>query len=282
MAPGANILLVETPVSESEGVQGFPQIVAAENYVIDHHLGQVISQSFDATEELFPTPQSILNLRSAYVNAAANDVTVLACSGDAGATNFSSATGHGLFPYRVVAWPATDPLVTAVGGTMLSLNAVGNRTKPDQVWNDGFGAGGGGLSTVFSRPAFQDHVQDVVGDARGVPDVSMSAAVNGAVDIYYSFKDYTQSPPVPGPEWQIFAGTSEATPLFAGIVAIADQAVGHPLGDLNPLLHSHSSFPGIVDVTKGNNSFAGVTGFDAGPGYDLASGLGTIVRLTSS
>jgi subtilase family serine protease len=69
MAPGANILLVETPVSESEGVQGFPQIVAAENYVIDHHLGQVISQSFDATEELFPTPQSILNLRSAYVNA---------------------------------------------------------------------------------------------------------------------------------------------------------------------------------------------------------------------
>ena len=54
VAPGANILLVETPVSETEGVTGFPQIVAAENYVINHNLGDVISQSFSATEETFP------------------------------------------------------------------------------------------------------------------------------------------------------------------------------------------------------------------------------------
>ena len=64
MAPGANILLVETPTSENEGTTGFPQIVEAENYVINHHLGDVISQSFSATEETFPTKQSLLNLRS--------------------------------------------------------------------------------------------------------------------------------------------------------------------------------------------------------------------------
>src|SRR5580693_9151354 len=80
IAPGANILLVETPVSETEGMAGFPQIVKAENYVIDHHLGQVISQSFGATEPTFPSAKSIYALRSAYINANAHGVTVLAAT----------------------------------------------------------------------------------------------------------------------------------------------------------------------------------------------------------
>src|SRR5438105_7119772 len=67
MAPAANVLLVETPQSETEGVQGFPEIVDAENFVIDHDLGDVISQSFGATEQTFPSPGSILSLRSAYL-----------------------------------------------------------------------------------------------------------------------------------------------------------------------------------------------------------------------
>src|SRR6202453_1447893 len=74
IAPGASILLVETPVSETEGTVGFPQIVKAENYVIDHHLGQVISQSFGATEPTFPSAKSIYALRSAYINANAHGV----------------------------------------------------------------------------------------------------------------------------------------------------------------------------------------------------------------
>ena len=69
IVPAAKILLVETPISETEGVQGFPEIVKAENYVIDHHLAGVISQSFGATEETFPSPQSIRDLRSAFKNA---------------------------------------------------------------------------------------------------------------------------------------------------------------------------------------------------------------------
>ena len=81
-APGANILLVETPVSETEGVHGFPQMIKAENYVIKHHLASVISQSFGATENTFKTTKSLLALRSAFKLAAKSGVTVLAASGD--------------------------------------------------------------------------------------------------------------------------------------------------------------------------------------------------------
>src|SRR5215472_11653251 len=88
IAPGANLLLVETPQSETEGVQGFPEIVQAENFVIDHNLGDVISQSFGATENTFPSTDSLLDLRSAFKNARRHHVTVLASSGDQGATNF--------------------------------------------------------------------------------------------------------------------------------------------------------------------------------------------------
>ena len=279
MAPGANILLVATPASETEGVQGFPEIVAAENYVINHNLGDVISQSFGATEQTFSSPQDILNLRSAFVNAAQHNVTVLGSSGDAGATNNLPDTSC-CYSFRVNSWPSSDPLVTSVGGTQLLLDSAGNRMAPDVVWNDGRGAGGGGVSTVFARPAFQDHVRNVVGAARGTPDVSLSAAVDGGVVFYYSFCDYSRPPfPLCGSQWHIVGGTSEASPLFAGIVAIADQAAGHRLGYLNPQLYAHpgENFSrGLVDITSGNNSFAGVTGFNATLGYDLASGIGTI------
>src|ERR1035441_6628106 len=80
VAPGANLLLVETPVSETEGVHGFPQIVAAEEYVLNHHLGDVISQSFSATEQTFPRPRpaSVQALRGAYELAAKGKITTLA------------------------------------------------------------------------------------------------------------------------------------------------------------------------------------------------------------
>ncbi|MDP9336181.1 MAG: protease, partial [Actinomycetota bacterium] len=80
-APRANILLVETPIAETEGVQGFPEIVAAENYVISNRLATVISQSFGATEETFPSVQSLLHLRSAFENARSHHITVVAASG---------------------------------------------------------------------------------------------------------------------------------------------------------------------------------------------------------
>jgi subtilase family serine protease len=313
MAPEANILLVETPMTETEGIYGFPQIVAAENYVIDHHLGDVITQSFGAAEQSFTGPRQIYALRSAYVNAAEHGVTVLAAAGDQGATDdycdprSGCANPDDVFccdSTRAADWPSTDPLVTGVGGTQLQLNDEGVRTAPDSVWNDlsstvgvtgpvyTWGASGGGHSIVFSRPQFQNGVAGIVGNSRGTPDIAMSAAVNGAVDFYD-----TTDPSVAG--WGIVGGTSEASPLFSGIVALADQYAGHSLGYLNPALYAmaQSGVPdGIVPISHGSNSFTfcvaadvesndscasgsdlvTVPGFNADGYYNDATGWGTV------
>jgi subtilase family serine protease len=294
VAPGASILLVETPVAETEGVTGFPQIVKAEEYVISHHLGDVISQSFGATEQTFPSGAALQALRGAYIAADRQHITVLSASGDDGATDLG-LNQQTFYTRPVTSWPASDPLVTGVGGTQLHLDSSGNQTSPASVWNDTFNAsaqdfilgsrgpsplaGGGGKSIFFSRPAYQNAVGNVVGGSRGVPDISMSAACNGAVDVYQSFAGEAAG-------WYPTCGTSEATPLFAGIVALADQMAGHPLGPINAALYTTAArhLPGLVDVTSGNNTVSftqggrshSVQGFIAGPGYDLASGLGTV------
>jgi subtilase family serine protease len=281
MAPGANILVVETPVSETEGTVGFPEIVASENYVINHNLADVISQSFGATEATFPNAGSVLALRTAFSNALAHQVTVLGASGDAGPTDFEADLTN-YFPFRVNSWPSTDPLVTSVGGTQLHLDATGARTQPDNVWNDTalFGspaASGGGVSAIFARPGFQSRLGAVVGSKRGTPDISMSAAVDGAALVYLGF-------PGVRPGYRLVGGTSEAAPLFSGVVAVADQAAGRRLGWLNPGLYDlRSGAPGIPDVTLGDTTVTfpqggttiTVPGFPATLGYDLATGLGT-------
>jgi subtilase family serine protease len=295
VAPGANLLLVETPVSETEGVHGFPQIVAAEEYVLNHHLGDVISQSFSATEQTFPPPRpaSVQALRGAYELAAKDKVTVLAAAGDSGAADVGLDEST-YYLYPVTSWPDSDPLVTGIGGTQLHISAKGRPTAPT-VWNDTYSkatnefaignagpnplAGGGGKSVLFGRPAYQNGVRNIVGGRRGVPDISMSGACNGSVDTYGSFGGAPAG-------WTPACGTSEATPLFAGIVALADQVAGHSLGLINPALYQLSAehAPGIVDVTSGNNTVSfsqgghqdTVRGFTARPGYDLASGVGTV------
>jgi subtilase family serine protease len=287
IAPGAKIVLAETPVAETEGVTGFPQMMAAEKYLIDHGIGDVISQSFGATENTFPNfsqhnYSSLQSLRYAFADAASHHVTVLGAAGDSGATD-DKIDGATLYPYKVDSWPSTDPLVTSVGGTQLVLAQDGNRVQPDQVWNDGYGAGGGGISKIFSRPGFQNGVAKVVGGQRGTPDIAMSSAVNGGCWVYESFEPS-------GKGWEVFGGTSEATPMFAGIVALAGQVAKHRLGNINPALYSLGALSqaktglakntGIVDVTTGNNSFGNVKGYTAGPGYDLASGWGTINAAT--
>jgi subtilase family serine protease len=294
VAPGASILLVETPIAETEGVTGFPQIVQAEEYVINHDLGDVISQSFGATELTFPSEAAVEALRGAYVDANRHHITVLSASGDDGAAGLG-LDGQTFFTRPVTSWPASDPLVTAVGGTQLHLDSSGNRLSPDSVWNDTYNAStqgfivgssgpsplasGGGKSIFFSRPAYQNPVRKVVGRSRGVPDISMSAACNGAVDVYQSFGGEPAG-------WYPTCGTSEATPLFAGIVALAVQVAHHPLGLINPALYAMAAqhLPGLVDVAIGDNTVSftqdgqshTVHGFTAGPGYDLASGLGTV------
>jgi subtilase family serine protease len=220
---------------------------------------------------------------------------VLAGTGDAGASNFQN-DGVTYYRHRVTAWPATDPLVTAVGGTQLEENGDGSFTSV--AWNDTFNqtftkvwtgsthaspfSTGGGVSQFFARPSYQSAVKGITGSLRGVPDISMSGACNGAVDVYssYTFKG-----------WSLACGTSEATPEFAAIVAIADQVAGHSLGVINTRLYKmyaqHAA--GIVDVTSGNNTVAfypkgsksavTVKGYSAGKGYDLVTGIGTLDAL---
>jgi subtilase family serine protease len=284
MAPGANIVLVETPVAETEGLAGIPQIVRAENSIINRHIPDVISQSFGATEETFPSKQSILDQRSAFVNAKQHHVTVLASSGDDGTSDGKSLDGSILYTHRVNSWPSSDPLVTSVGGTQLFLGPGGGRLQPDNVWNDtnflgSPAAGGGGVSSAFSRPSYQNGVKNIVGSRRGTPDVSLSAAVDGAALVYLGFLGDASG-------YYLIGGTSEASPLFSGVVAIADQAAGHDLGQINPQLYSlaAANAKGLVDITVGNNTVTfsqngktyTVPGYLAEPGYDLASGLGTV------
>jgi subtilase family serine protease len=294
IAPGASIVLLETPTAETEGTTGFPQIVKAEKYAINHHLGGVISQSFGATEETFPAKKSLEALRGAYLDGFLHGVTMLAATGDDGAAGVES-DGQTFAATPETNWPATDPLVTAVGGTQLHLNAHGNPTSPASAWNDTYSVAtnkfifgdhgpnplgtGGGLSSVFPRPLYQIGVRQVVGSDRGTPDIAMSAACNGGVDTYESLPSLFAG-------WGVVCGTSEATPEFAGIVALADQVAGHPLGLINPELYLMSALkePGIVDVTSGNNSVSfsqdggtgTVTGYNAGTGYDLDTGVGTV------
>ena len=297
LAPHANILLVETPVSETEGVTGFPQIVTAEKYVINHHLGDVISQSFSATEETFKNYAQLKPLRAAYEDAYTHHVTVLAASGDTGAAGvgLDQATYY-LRP--VTSWPDSDPLVTAVGGTRLVLSG-GKYTSV--AWNDTYNtalnqyytltsgptpfASGGGESEFFGRPSYQNGVKSVVGTRRGVPDIAMSGACDGAVNVYSTFGGQQAG-------WSLICGTSEATPEFAAIVALADQVAGHPLGLINPALYALSArrAPGLVDVTSGNNTVSfyqgaadklyTVKGYPARAGYDLVTGVGTINALS--
>jgi subtilase family serine protease len=140
-------------------------------------------------------------------------------------------------------------------------------------------ASGGGKSIFFARPWYQNGAAKVTGPTRGVPDISMSGACNGAVDTYQSFTGEPAG-------WYLTCGTSEASPLFAGIVALTVQVAHHKLGLINPALYTLSKYhaPGLVDVTSGNNTVGftqdgtayTVKGFSAKKGYDLVTGVGTV------
>jgi subtilase family serine protease len=182
--------------------------------------------------------------------------------------------------------------VTAVGGTKLHLGAAGNRISADTAWNDTYAlptgflspwASSGGPSAVFRRPWYQDPARGIVGARRGVPDVSMSAALTAGVLVYSSYPG--NQAPFFG--WTPGGGTSEATPELAGIVAIADQYARHRLGLINPALYALEArhAPGIVDVVKGsntvsfvqpNNTIFTLRGYRAKHGYDLVTGVGTV------
>ena len=319
MAPGANILLVTTPTAETLGLQGFPDMMNAEQFVVDHHLANVISQSFASAEEAFPSTQSLLNLRHAYISAAANGVTVLGSSGDGGSANGTKqsllgkgAVGAGpnqVIPFPSVEWPASDPLVTGVGGTYLCTDPNATtlqartldntsppsscqapRTATERGWIDS----GGGFSHVFSKPAYQDVLPSgstAITSMRGVPDIGLQASSRTGALIYVSLppaglggllcSTATGGATPCSSGWYDIGGTSLACPQWAALVAIADQMAGHGLGLINPALYkvaAGSNYSSdFYDVKTGNNGAGApaIPGFPATTGWDPVTGLGT-------
>lgn len=305
MAPGANILLVTTPNSETLGVQGFPQMMAAEQYVVDHHLANVISQSFASAEDAFGSSQSLLNLRHAFVSAAQSGVTVLGSSGDGGTANTMKQpvkAGGALIPYPTVEWPASDPLVTGVGGTYLCTDAqasagrVVDSIHPPAKCQANPGAAevgwtfsGGGFSHVFDTPAYQSTLptgSTPIGTKRGVPDIALQASAGTGALVYLSLPPdgtgglFCGSTPC-STGWYDIGGTSLSCPQWAGLVAIADQINGGGLGLINPGLYRIGANPAryaadFYDVTLGNNTAdPSVAGYPATTGWDPVTGLGT-------
>lgn len=305
IAPMANIILVATPTAETLGVQGFPTMMNAEQYVVDHHLATVISQSFASAEEAFGSEQSLQKLRHAFVSAAANGVTVLGSSGDGGTANARKTPvgkGGSLIPYPTVVWPASDPLVTGVGGTYLCTDPSNTTTRsvlspgiaarcaanPSQA-EVGWTFAGGGYSHVFGKPAYQDTLpagSTAVGDMRGVPDVAFQASAGTGALVYISLPPDGQSGLICGTApcstgWYDIGGTSLSCPQWAGLVAIADQINGGGIGLINPALYKIGADPtryanDFFDITTGNNTAdPTVPGYPATTGWDPITGLGT-------
>jgi subtilase family serine protease len=250
-------------------------MMKAEDYVVSNHLAQVISQSFASSENAFGSSQSLLNLRYAFKNAAVNGVTVLGSSGDDGSTNFTKSPvsqGGSLIPFPAVEWPASDPLVTGVGGTYLCTDPLATASQPrttDPI--AGLGAkcssstfnaagaaevawtfSGGGFSHVFSRPDYQGTLPagstTIPATARGVPDIAFQASSATGALVYLSLPPDGNDSNISQTGWYDIGGTSLSCPQWAGLVAIADQInkskYGQSgLGLINPALYKLASQP---------------------------------------
>ena len=269
-APGATIDLV---ISRSDADA---DILAAQQYVVNHNLGDVLSQSFGEGETCME-PNIFAAQHQVFVKAAAEHMTVFASAGDSGSAQPDCNNDGGYF--LSASTPASDPLVTGVGGTHLNANFTTGRYQSESVWNDSgtsfdIGAGGGGFSTKYLRPSYQAFANHKA--ARGVPDVAFNADIFGGV-----LAACSECGAGPG-AFFIFAGTSSGSPQWAAITAVADQAAGHRLGFLNPTLYvigvavTNYNFA-FHDITTGNNAWdvTGVPGYSAGPGWDPATGLGS-------
>ncbi len=285
VAPGANIVLAVAPSSSGNAIN------AVETYVIQNYPGAIISQSFGIPEALIRANNAqVMQAHQNYQAAVTAGITVLASSGDFGATNGFSILNP--------SFPSSDPYVTGVGGTQGYPN-LGNLTtftgtcplgpRPgyptgctptgyggEQVWNEAWDgiAGGGAESLLFGTPSYQSGLGLT---SRGTPDVSYNAAVDGGVLVFTSFLGTNT--------WFVVGGTSAGSPQWAGIFAIVNQARAAnskgPLGFANTALYAIYNNAAeyahdFHDITVGDNILVGSTlGFSAMTGFDLASGIGS-------
>jgi len=243
IAPAAKIVVYFAPNTD----RGFLDAINAAAHD-NSNKPNVISISWGGPESSW-TQQAMQSFDSAFQVAGAMGISVCVASGDNGS---SDGVGDG---QDHVDFPASSPHVLACGGTRLQVSAA--RVTSESVWNDGSGGGatGGGFSSVFAVPDWQASV--VPRNFRGVPDVAGDADPQSG---YQIFVDGQQ---------EVFGGTSAVAPLWAGLIARLNQALGKPLGFLNPLLYAES--PGTLnDIVTGNNG-----SFSAAAGWDPCTGLGS-------
>jgi kumamolisin len=254
---------------------------------------EVISASLGTCEPallLSIGTSGVRDVEGALALASASGISVLASSGDAGS---SACIGkNGPIDMLAVSYPASSPYVTGVGGTNVVLNAT-NQITSQVVWNDApydLSAGGGGISGLFPRPSYQKGFEPL--NRRGVPDVSMLADVLPGYNIYCTAKGDCLNTQNSNP-WVPVGGTSAASPLLAGGLALVDELLREhgkqDLGLANPLLYKldlgDASTHVISDVLGSDNDLGQYLSggnhqplgcCSAGPGYDLASGLGSV------
>ena len=283
-APQARIDVYEGPNSDTGQLEVY-------NAIVTQDRAEVISTSWGICEAQVGGNAVAAAEADLFEQAAAQGQTVVASSGDDGSTDCTDASDNPT-AVNAVDDPGSQPYVTSVGGT--SLTALGP-PPIETVWNDAYGASGGGISSNWGMPAYQSdasprlHVIKTYSSARPcgvptgycreVPDVSADA------DVFTGLVIYGANWPAPG--WGPIGGTSVAAPLWAALVALTDAwptCGAHPVGFLNPALYSiagsrPSAYANALnDITVGNNHLSSLPNswrYGATVGYDLASGLGT-------
>ncbi|HUL77110.1 MAG TPA: S53 family peptidase [Vicinamibacteria bacterium] len=286
IAPGAKVVLVLAKSNEDA------DLLSATKYAIDHRLGDVISQSFGENESCMDS--DLANAQHRLFQAATRKhIALFASSGDEGA---ALPTCDGTSWVRAASSPASDPLVTAVGGTELhaadyclttlgcdpDTNPAPGTYQGEVAWNEfdtDNASTGGGVSVLFRKPFYQD--RSVRFRGRGVPDVAYSAAIYHGALVRWDHA------------WYLFGGTSVGSPQWAALTAIADQKAGTRLGFANGALYEASEswtrYARVFhDIVAGNNSVSEtdadgnlvpVRGFKAHPGWDATTGLGSPVAV---
>jgi kumamolisin len=249
VAPAAQIGVYFAPNTD----QGF--IDAVTTAVHDAKLKpSIISISWGGPENSW-TAQARDALNSACQDAAIMGVTVLAASGDDGADDGTSSP--------TVDFPAASPYVVGCGGTKLTL--AGTAIGSEQAWNElsnNEGATGGGVSVLFALPSYQQGANVPAAPngfaGRGVPDVAADADPESGYNVIVDGRQ------------TVIGGTSAVAPLWAGLFARINQALGKNVGYVNSLLYSASAEKTFHDITSGSNG-----DYSAGPGWDACTGLGT-------
>jgi subtilase family serine protease len=263
IAPGAALDVVLVPADAITSAANFTAAVTGLIHVAITQHAAVVSISGSHGEHFF-TAAEVARIHAALQQAAGRNVTVVASSGDTGVISDGG-------PPVQVSLPASDPLVLGAGGTALGASSATGAYHGEMAWNADTSASAGGYSSLFRRPSYQDGVPRI-GRMRGVPDVAADADSSTAMTLMF-----TGGVPYPA------QGTSAATPLWAAVIALADQDAGQHLGFVNPAIYAIARSPAYPrafhDVVTGDNSVFWptrlFTGYQAGPGWDPITGWGS-------